>query len=447
MTREAPKDLVAEACVLGSLLLDGERACAAVRPILGPEHFERPAHQTIYAAILEVMAAGEWRDVVTLKAAMERAGTLAAVGGLDYLVELQQVPDAANAAYYARIVRDKADARAVITLARELATAAYDPTTAPDDLKAMLRDAAMSLAVTQDGESTTAAEAARLALERSRAIQAGEIRPGVPTGFSELDLACDRGFRKGEVIVVAARTGGGKTAFAGSMACNAAQAGLSVAVFSLEMLAEELAVRYLAALGGVDGGRVAAGWMHEPEWERAREAQAIMETWGERFRIFDRPRTVGEMEARVREMGVRLGKPVDLVIVDYLQLVPCREGGALREKINNISHGVKRMAMAVEAPVVLLSQLTRSPGKENRKPELHDLKESGDIENDANKVLLLHTDDPPTVQSGRVKVDLRMAKNRSGSTPDWGRIVLWFHPEQTRFEADEPSGEGAGYGL
>jgi replicative DNA helicase len=236
-------------------------------------------------------------------------------------------------------------------------------------------------------------------------------------------------------VVIAASTSIGKTAIALRMAANVAAAGGVVKVFSVEMSTDELGARLLAMWSGVDGLRIAQGRVGEHDRGRLERAQAEFARWGRNVELTDRPLTVPQMGAELRRMGHRLNKQIDLAVIDYLQIVPGHEGDNIREKINGITRAAKLMAQELRVPVLLLSQLSRTAQAERRPPELHDLKESSSIEQDADGVILLHRrhDARADVVSGNVEIDAKIAKWRNGLTTQWGQLSLTFRRDTADF--------------
>ena len=433
--RTPPADLESEAIVLGSMMLGGAMTSAEVRQAISAGDFYRPAHADIFEAICSVADAREPVEYVVVRNALTAAGKLEAIGGEDYLDRiLEGTPSAANAGYYAGVVRDKARLRTVITIAGELADMAYGAGAEAPDVVGELQRRAYELAVNDFGAGTqTAAEAASGVLADAESGRA----PAVSLGYSDIDRCSGGGLRPGQLVVVAAGTSVGKTSLGLCFALKVASGVGSVKFFSHEMSRAELAQRLLSMLGEVNGLRIASGHLDAPQWDSLRDAQKKLDTIGRRFELTDRPLDMAGMEGEVQRMAMRTGRKVDLVVVDYLQLVPTRGGATLREKINAVTRGCKMMARSLETPVVLLSQLSRTHQAENRPPELRDLKESSNIEQDADGVILLYRDPTAAVDPfGIVEVSAKVAKWRNGMTTTWKGedAIQWrFRPETTEF--------------
>jgi replicative DNA helicase len=422
--------------VLGAVLIDP--ACLAkAAGILDTGDFYRPAHQTIWAGLAEMSNAGQACDLVTARAHFRDRGWLEQIGGVEYLVALAKgVPTSANVEYYARIVKDKSILRQIIVTCAELIEAAYEAGTdaaeAIRDAEQRLYNLAPSRAL---GRTLTVAEAAKRVIDRAERVAAGLEPAGLSLGWPDLDDASGGGLRPGQLVVIAAATSIGKSAIALRMAANVAAAGGAVKVFSVEMSADELGARLLAMHSGVDGLLIARGRVGEHDRGRLEKAQAEFARWGRNVELTDRPLTVPQMGAELRRMGHRLNRQIDLAVIDYLQIVPAHEGDNLRERINGITRAAKLMAQELRVPVLLLSQLSRTAQAERRAPELHDLKESSSIEQDADGVILLHRrpDALADAVSGNITIDAKIAKWRNGLTTQWGQLSLSFKRDTADF--------------
>jgi replicative DNA helicase len=282
-------------------------------------------------------------------------------------------------------------------------------------------------------------------MDRAERVAAGQEPAGLSLGWRDLDDASGGGLRPGQLVVIAASTSIGKTAISLRMASNVAATGGAVKVFCVEMSVDELGSRLLAMHSGVDGLLIARGRIGERDRGRLEQAQAEFARWGRNVELTDRPLTVPQMGAELRRMGHRLNKQIDLAVIDYLQIVPAHEGDNLREKINAITRAAKLMAQELKIPVLLLSQLSRTSQSERRPPELHDLKESSSIEQDADGVILLHRrhDARVDIMSGNVEIDAKIAKWRNGMTTQWGQLSLNFRRSTADFYFPQPAGQTA----
>lgn len=395
--RLPPSDKAAEMCVLGSMLL--HPACIPdVQAITCGADFYLPQNGQILETLNLMCAQDRPIDMVTVRDAAQAYGVLDQVGGVEYLLELVDgVPDTANVEYYATIVRDMAIQRRMIKLADEVIHAAYDPTVSAADLlekaEAGLYDVA---AGRTDLQLTTAIAAAERVMERAQTASDTKTPSCVLTHLDAIDT-CSGGMRPGELIVLAGDTGCGKTTLADCIAVNVAEAGGKVLIVSVEMLADERAERFLQSIGQVQGHKLRSPERLEPEdWTNLYGAAGKLE--GMNILIHGGKATSAQAVSQARRAGAKMGG-LDLVVVDYLQLLTAdqSQGKTRAERVSSMAWALKMdLAMGLEVPVILLSQLTRSSMKADDPPTMHDLKESGDIENHANAIWLLHR--PPAGQ-------------------------------------------------
>jgi replicative DNA helicase len=433
-----PHSEEAERSVLGAVLLDNHQYDKA-REILTPASFYSPRHQTIFRALQELIEAGSALDVVTLKEELERSGRLAEVGGPAYLAELLEgVPRSANVEHYARIVREKDMLRELIRCTQEILAAALRSSGSTDQLlddaeKAIFQVAEKRLRAGFIPLSVTAEESLKAIEELTRRQ---ELITGVPTGFPDLD-EMTAGLQSGDLVVVAARPSMGKTSFALNVASHAALTrGRIVGIFSLEMSHQQLFFRLLCSEGQVDAHRLRTGRVDGEQWQR------IIKVFGTLSAapvyIDDTP-GIGVMEVRAKARRLKRERGLDLLIVDYMQLMRGRERYESRQQeISDISRSLKELAKELQVPVMALSQLSRAPEQRggDRRPQLSDLRESGAIEQDADVVMFLFReevykrDDPEL----RGKAELIVGKQRNGPT---GTIRLNFIRDFTRFVTPE----------
>src|SRR4051812_37222102 len=434
--RLPPQSLEAEQSVLGAILIDRD-AIVEVAEFLQPADFYRQANGAVYAAILELFERREPIDIVTVADALERSEQLEGIGGRGYLSSLSNsTPTAVHAVQYARIVERKAVLRNLIGAAGRIAGIGYED---PAEIQeAIDRAEAELFAVSQKRIESGFHRLDSLlheAYDRLDYLHAhrGEIS-GVRTGFTDLDTLTT-GLQKSDLVIVAARPSVGKTSFALNLAEHAAvREKKSVGVFSLEMSKEQLVLRLLSSVANIDSQRLRSGFLEEMDFARIAPA---MNALSEASIYIDDTPSISTMELRTKARRLQAEAGLDLVIVDYLQLMQAattsRDSNRVQE-VSEISRGLKALARELSVPVVALSQLSRQPEMRNEnEPRLSDLRESGAIEQDADLVMFLYRDrdkggdDADT--DGEV-IHLKLAKHRNGPT---GSIELWFKKRQTRF--------------
>jgi len=434
--RLPPQSIEAEQSVLGAILIDRD-AVVEVAEFLRPEDFYRQANGIIYTSVLELFERREPVDIVTVAEVLERVDQLEAVGGRAYLSMLgNQTPTAVHAVHYARIVERKAVLRNLISAAGKVAAIGYED--GADVQSAIDRAESELFAVSQrrvDVGFSALRDLLHAAYDRLDYLHAhrGEVS-GIRTGFTELD-ALTSGLQKSDLVVLAARPSVGKTSFALNIAEHAAvHEGKSVGVFSLEMSKEQLVLRLLSSVANIDSQRLRSGFLEEMDFARIAPA---MNALSEAPIYIDDTPNITTMELRTKARRLQAETGVDLIIVDYLQLMQSstatRDANRVQE-VSEISRGLKALARELKIPVLALSQLSRQPEmRESKEPRLSDLRESGSIEQDADLVMFLWrekergSDDQAT--DGEV-VKLKLSKHRNGPT---GEIDLWFRKAQTRF--------------
>jgi replicative DNA helicase len=437
--RLPPQSLEAEQSVLGAVLIDRE-TIIEIAEFLRPEDFYRQAHANVYKAMLELFERREPVDLVTVAEALERNEELEQIGGRAYLSNLSnQTPTAVHAVQYARIVERKAILRNLIGAAGKIAGIGYED---PAEIQEAI-DRAESELFTVSNRRITAGfsvlkELLHAAYDRLDYLHAhrGELN-GVASGFTDLD-ALTTGFQKSDLIVVAARPSVGKTSFALNVAEHVAvREHKSVGVFSLEMSKEQLVLRLLSSVANIDSKRLRTGFLEELDF--ARIAPAMNDLSEAALYIDDTP-NITSMELRTKARRLQAESGLDLVIVDYLQLMQAtttnRDANRVQE-VSEISRGLKALARELSVPVIALSQLSRQPEmRESKEPRLSDLRESGAIEQDADLVVFLYRekDKPPGEddQTDGEVINVKLAKHRNGPTGD---IQLWFRKSQTRFQS------------
>lgn len=436
MRKLPPQSVEAEMSILGGILLENE-AINRVLDILVPEDFYRESHRKIMKAMIELNEHREPCDLITLTTVLKKRGELEEVGGGAYLATLVDfVPTAANIAYYARIVKEKAIARNLISAATEIVTDGYDE---QSEIEQLLDKAQKTIfEISENRLKTPYFQLSAILKDTIRHI--GELyekkdhTTGVPTGFIDLDEKT-AGFQRSDLIIIAGRPSMGKTAFALNIAQYAsmyAEPRCPVAVFSLEMSKEQLVTRLLCSEARVDASRLRTGHLLEGEWEKViHGAEKLFEA---KLFIDDTPAiSVLEMRAKARRLKAEHG--IGMIVVDYLQLM--RGGGApesRQQEISEISRSLKALAKELSVPVVALSQLNRGlESRTDKRPMMSDLRESGAIEQDADVIMFVYRDevynkDNPDV---RGKAEIIIGKQRNGPI---GTVNLTFLGEFTRFE-------------
>ena len=434
-----PSNIEAEKSVLAACMLNAEILEEIVLK-LKPANFFRPAHRIIFEAICNLHARRIPVDQISLADNLNASGQLDAVGGRSYIVELADNTFAlTNWSNHADIVKRTSVLRDLIYASTQISALAYN---APDDLDEVVEDAERTLfEVTEQRVSSSFTKMDALLTEAFEEItklaDRGSHMAGVPTGFKDVDNLF-HGLRGGDLVILAARPGIGKTSFALNMATNAAKSGTSVAFFSLEMSASQLVQRILCAEARISLSKIRGGYISEGDWGAIADASNRLSKL-ELF-IDDSP-GLSILEARAkarRELrSVEPGK--GLIIVDYLQLMQppqTRRDGNRAVEVGEISRGLKVLAKEMNMPVIALSQLSRAVEMRGKKrPQLSDLRESGSIEQDADIVMFIDRsmDEIEAEQDGRPDLgtaDLIVAKHRNGPTRD---IKLAFVSEYTRF--------------
>lgn len=429
--RQPPQDLDAEQAVLGGMLLSKD-AIADVLEKLRPDDFYRPAHQSVYDVILDLYGRGEPADAVTVAAELDRRGVLARIGGAPYLHTLiSTVPTAANAGYYAGIVAEKSVLRRLVQAGTRVVQYGYAGPEGADVAEVVDRAQAEIYDVTQDRGSADYAPLADLiqdTMDEIDAIQAGGgLARGVPTGFGELD-ELTTGLHGGQMVIVAGRPGQGKSTlaldFMRSCSINHDMASI---IFSLEMSKSEIVMRLLSAEARIKLADMRSGRLSDDDW--ARMARRMGEINDAPLYIDDSPNlTMMEIRAKARRLKQKTG--LQLIVVDYLQLMTSGKKVESRQtEVAEFSRSLKLMAKELDVPVVAVSQLNRGPEQRVDKiPQLSDLRETGQLEQDADMVILIHRPDAYDRDSPRGgEVDLIVAKQRNGPAPKTFTVANTLH--------------------
>jgi replicative DNA helicase len=442
-----PHSIQAEQAVLGGLLLDNQ-TWDVVADRLVEEDFYRRDHRLIFRAIRQLSERQAPFDVVTLSEVLEKTGELEEAGGLAYLAVLaRETPSAANISAYADIVRERGVLRQLIHVGTEIADSAYQPEgRGMSDLLEQAEQRVFQIADQRQRGSTGFKPIKSLlvsAVDRIEMLfqKEGHIT-GASTGFADFDDMTS-GLQQSDLIIIAGRPSMGKTTFAMNIAENVAiKEGLPVAVFSMEMPGEQLAMRMMSSLGRIDQHRVRTGKLEDDEWPRMTSAINILaET---KLFIDDTPAlSPTEVRARCRRLARENGQ-LGLVVLDYLQLMQCSGGENRVAEISEISRSLKALAKELNVPVIALSQLNRNlEQRPNKRPVPSDLRESGSIEQDADLIVFIYRDEvyhPDSADKGTAEIII--AKQRNGPI---GTVRMTFLGQYTRFEnfiADPYSSEG-----
>ena len=432
--RQMPHSLEAEQSVLGSMLIDAN-CVKDVMEQLRPDDFYLKQNREIFETIYSMFVYSKPIDGVTVAGEMEKNGTYEESTTRPYLAQLMDVtPTSANVMEYVGIVRDKALLRALYTVAGEISTMVQDGT---GGASSVLDAAEQKIYAVRRGRSAQSMASIGVVLQgvldhlSELSANGGKTLPGLSTGLSAVDAKIN-GLNKSDLLLLAARPGMGKTSMALNVALSAArESGKTVAIFSLEMSKEQLVTRLIASEGLVENTRLVTGNLRESDWQRIAEAASALSRMD--IRIDDNPLlTVADMNAKCRRL-----ENLGLVVIDYLQLMTSAGGkgysGENRQQaVSDISRMLKIMAKELQVPVLCLSQLSRANEKrDDKRPMLSDLRESGAIEQDADIVLFLYRDDYYNSDSEKRNVaECIVAKNRHGET---GKVELRWMPEYTAF--------------
>lgn len=431
--RIPPQNIEAEQAVLGAIFLEPSSLTLASE-ILIPEDFYRAAHQKIFNAMLKLNDEGKAVDLITVTEELAAAKLLEDTGGVSYLSELAaSVPTAANMEYYARIIEEKSLLRRLIRTATNIAQDGY---TREDEVETVLGEAEKSILEVAQRKNAGAFHNIKDVLVRtydnieSMHARVGEIT-GIATGFTELDKMT-AGFQRNDLIIVGARPSVGKTAFALNISQNVAtKTGENVAIFSLEMGAEQLVMRMLCAEGNIDAQRLRTGSLTDEDWSKLTMAMGSLSNAG--IFIDDTPGVrVNDIRAKCRRLKQEHG--LGMILIDYLQLIlgSGRSGENRQQEVSEISRSLKQLARELQVPVIALSQLSRGvEQRQDKRPMMSDIRESGSIEQDADIVAFLYRDDYYDKESENKNIiEIIIAKQRNGPT---GTVSLAFVKEYNKF--------------
>jgi len=431
--RLPPQNIEAEQAVLGAIFLEPS-ALTVASEILIPEDFYRASHQKIFNAMLKLNDEGKVVDLVTVTEELAAAKLIEDTGGVSYLSELaSSVPTAANIEYYARIVEEKSLLRRLIRTATEIASDGYSR---EDEVEALLSEAEKNILAVAQRKNAGAFHNIKDVLVRTydnieqMHQRAGEIT-GLETGFIELDRMT-AGFQRNDLIIVGARPSVGKTAFALNIAQNVAhKTGENIAIFSLEMGAEQLVMRLLCAEGNIDAQRLRTGSLTDDDWGKLTMAMGSLSSSG--IFIDDTPGVrISDIRSKCRRLKQEHG--LGMILIDYLQLIlgSGRAGENRQQEVSEISRSLKQLARELQVPVIALSQLSRGvEQRQDKRPMMSDIRESGSIEQDADIVAFLYRDDYYDKESENKNIiEIIIAKQRNGPT---GTVSLAFVKEYNKF--------------
>lgn len=430
-----PQNLEAEQSVLGGILLDNQ-SLNSVLEILSIEDFYSEGHRKIFTAIVELYDKNEPCDIITLSNILKSKNQIEQAGGISYLSSLaDNVPSAANIVHYAKIVKEKSILRRLIGTATEILNKSY---AAGSDIDSVLDEAEHAIFEISENKIRPSFSPFKNLIKDSiktieKLFERKELVTGVPTGFEKIDDKTS-GFQKSDLIIIAGRPSMGKTAFALNIAQYAAlEAGIPVAVFSLEMSKEQLALRMLSSEARVDSQRIRRGFLGDADWLKLTNAAGKL--FEAPIFIDDTPAiTALEMKAKARRLKAEVD--LGLIILDYLQLM--RSGGykeSREQEISEISRSLKTLAKELNVPVIALSQLNRQvENRADKRPQMADLRDSGAIEQDADLIAFIYRDEVYNKSEENPEkgfAEIIIGKQRNGPT---GMVKLMFQEQFTRFE-------------
>jgi replicative DNA helicase len=438
LERPLPNNLDAERSILGAILVDNHALNAAIEA-LKAEDFFLPQHRYVFTQMIVLGEAQQGIDLVTLTEELHRRGELEAAGGAPYLASLVDgVPRVSNVEHYARIVKEKAILRNLIHATHNIQQRAFE---GEDGADMILDNAESSIfALAEDRVKVGLISIKDIVTESfdrlERIFKEGKSITGISTGYGELDKLLS-GLQPSELIILAARPSQGKTALALNLAENIAiRGGLPVAVFSLEMSKESLLQRLVASVAQVDAHKFRSGHLSREDWRRMTDALGTISNsplW------VDDAGSTSVLEIGAKARRLKRDKGLSLLVVDYLQLITGRgRFNSRQEEVASISRGLKGLAKELQIPVLVLSQLTRAPERDERGPQLSDLRESGAIEQDADVVMFIYRPNFFNLNATpeeRDMADILIAKQRNGPTD---KVKFVFRSRLTRFEEAAP---------
>jgi replicative DNA helicase len=431
--RIPPQNIEAEQAVLGAIFLEPS-SLTLTSEILIPEDFYRSSHQKIFNVMVKLNDMGKAVDLITVTEDLAASKNLEEVGGVSYSSELAgSVPTAANIEYYARIVEEKSLLRRLIRTATNIAQEGYSR---EDEVESLLGEAEKNIMEVAQRKNTGAFQNIKDVLVKTYdnievLTNRKEDVTGIPTGFAELDRMT-AGFQRNDLIIVAARPSVGKTAFALNIAQNVAtKTEENVAIFSLEMGAEQLVMRMLCAEGNINAQNLRTGSLTDEDWRKLTMAMGSLSNAG--IYIDDTPGVrIGDIRSKCRRLKQEQG--LGMILIDYLQLIQGngRSGENRQQEVSEISRSLKALARELQVPVIALSQLSRGvEQRQDKRPMMSDIRESGSIEQDADIVAFLYRDDYYDKESENQNIiEIIIAKQRNGPV---GTVSLAFVKEYNKF--------------
>jgi replicative DNA helicase len=438
LEKPLPNNLDAERSVLGAIILDNNALNTAIET-LRPDDFFLDQHRRVFTQMIALAEVQQAIDLITLTEELHRRGDLEAAGGAPYLASLADgMPKVSNVEHYARIVKEKAMLRNLIHTTHNIQQRAFEGEDGADMILDNAESSIFELAEDRvKAGLISVKDIVRDNFERLEKIfKEGKSITGIPTGYVELDKLTS-GLQPSELLILAARPSQGKTALALNLAENIAiRAGQPVAIFSLEMSKESLLQRLVASVAQIDAHKFRTGHLNRNDWTGMTEALGVISNaplW------VDDAGSISVLEIGAKARRLKRDKGLSLLIVDYLQLITARgRFGNRQEEVASISRGLKGLAKELQIPVLVLSQLTRAPERDERGPQLSDLRESGAIEQDADVVMFIYR--PHFFKAGaspeeREETELRIAKQRNGPTDN---VKFVFRSRLTRFEEAAP---------
>ena len=439
LDRVPPQNIEAEQSVLGAILIE-QSAIAKISDILQPEDFYREAHKLVYRSAMTLFERGEAIDFITVIDMLRREEALERAGGISYITSLANgVPTAANIVFHAKIVQEKSLLRRLIHAATDIAAMGYAETEEVERVLDHAEQKILEVATRKIGQDFAPIKEIIFStldkIDEMHKAKGGIT--GLSTGFTNLDKLTG-GFQRSDLILIAARPSRGKTAFVLNVAQHmATRDKKSVAIFSLEMPREQLAMRMMCAEGLIDSQHFRTGAMSNDEWKNLVDAADRLSASP---MFIDDTAGVNAVELRNKARRISKEHGLDCIIIDYLQLM---DGGAhsridnRQQQISDISRSLKALARELKVPVIALSQLSRGPeSRTSRKPMLSDLRESGSLEQDADMVAFLYREDYYNPETEKKNLtELIIAKNRNGPTET---VELYFHKNFTRFTDYSP---------
>ena len=429
-----PHDIEAEQAILGSMLTDKDAVMSAME-VLRDEDFYRDDNKAIFEAMMSLYSRSEPIDIITVKSELVSNGKFEQVGGLEYLVMLpEKVPTTTNVEKYIKIVEEKSLLRNLIKTANDIIAVGYDQTEDVEDIMNVAEKKIFDVMQrkSQKGYNSIKDVLVGTFAELEKLYNQKGALSGIPTGFTDLDYKTS-GLHNSDLIIVAARPAMGKSAFAINIATNVAvQSNVPVIIFNLEMSKEQVANRIICSEAMVDSNKIRTGKIEDEDWIKLANASGRL---AEAPIYIDDTPGISIMEIRAKCRKMKLEKNIGLVVIDYLQLVQAsgKKNNSREQEISEISRSLKILAKELDVPVIALSQLSRAAEqrKDDHRPMLSDLRESGAIEQDADIVVFLYRDDYYNENSEKKNVaEIILAKHRGGST---GTVELAWLGNYTKF--------------